>query len=51
ARLHSLLADPELYRSGTSELEPSQAVVRLEEVEKELEQAYERWEFLDSIPR
>ncbi len=50
-RLHSLLADPELYRSGTSELEPSQAVVRLEEVEKELEQAYERWEFLDSIPR
>ncbi|MFO7848497.1 MAG: ATP-binding cassette domain-containing protein [Spirochaetia bacterium] len=37
-------------KDETPELEPSEAVARLEELEKELEHAYERWEFLESLP-
>lgn len=56
-RIHADLADPALYRAGDSagkavgaEREPSSLVARLGELEGELAEAYERWEFLESLP-
>ncbi|MEJ2407359.1 MAG: ATP-binding cassette domain-containing protein, partial [Candidatus Thiodiazotropha sp.] len=46
-RLQTLLSDPELYRSqGDQVVNLQQAVAR---VQTELEQAYERWETLESL--
>src|SRR6056297_3586068 len=45
--LHEELSNPELYRSADGN--PSKIAARLEEVEKELEAAYHRWEELDRI--
>jgi ATP-binding cassette subfamily F protein uup len=54
-RIHAELSDPELYRGGqpggAGSADPSKLVARLEELEAELERAYERWEFLESLPR
>ncbi len=45
--LHSLLSDPELYRSG--EADPGELTRRLDTLEGELESAYSRWEELEAI--
>ncbi len=45
--LHEELSNPELYRSADGN--PSKIAARLEEVEKELEAAYLRWDELDRI--
>ena len=44
-QLHGRLADPEFYRSGGAEVAPLTA--RLEELERELAEAYRRWEELE----
>jgi ATP-binding cassette subfamily F protein uup len=60
-RLQTQLADPQFYRrgegegssgegDGSGERGVSGAVARLEELERELSEAYERWEFLESLP-
>ncbi len=46
-RLHRDLADPELYRTAGAEVAKLKS--RLEELERELEEAYTRWEELESI--
>ena len=46
--LQGKLADPTFYRG--SEGGVSEYVARLEEIERELTEAYERWEFLESLP-
>jgi ATP-binding cassette subfamily F protein uup len=45
-RIHGELSDPALYQSPGGD--PGARARRLEEVEKELAAAYERWEYLDS---
>ncbi|MDH4230716.1 MAG: ATP-binding cassette domain-containing protein [Nitrospirota bacterium] len=46
--LFEILADPEFYRNDGSRV--VEAKTRIEEIEKEIAQTYERWEHLDSIP-
>ncbi len=45
--LQGKLSDPEFYRNGGAEIAPSKA--RLEQLEGELELAYQRWAALDEI--
>jgi ATP-binding cassette subfamily F protein uup len=44
--LHANMGDPEFYKDGEK---VAQAKIRLEEIEDELEKAFERWEELESI--
>ncbi|NLO79181.1 MAG: ATP-binding cassette domain-containing protein [Xanthomonadaceae bacterium] len=46
-QLQRQLADPELYRQRPDEV--AQATARLEALEQELEQAFERWEALEAL--
>ncbi len=48
-RLFDDLADPEFYREDGTRLPAVKA--RTEELEREIALCYERWEFLDSIPK
>lgn len=45
--LHALMAAPDYYKHGKQEIIENQQ--RLEQIDKELIEAYERWEHLDSI--
>jgi len=45
--LYDILADPDFYRQDGSRLPAAKA--RIEELEKEITMAYERWELLESI--
>ncbi len=45
--LFGMLSDPEFYQKEESRVPETKA--RLEELEKEITQTYERWEFLDAI--
>ncbi len=47
AELHGTLADPSLYRNGGSEV--ASLKERLEAVEREIEEAYRRWQELEAI--
>ncbi len=47
AELHAMMADPEVYRRGEG-AEIARAKERLPEIEKQLEEAYERWQELES---
>jgi ATP-binding cassette subfamily F protein uup len=49
-QLQERLADPELYRREDEQEEVRGVVARLEELDRELTEAYERWEFLESLP-
>ena len=44
--IHEKMADPELYRDKEAIVK---AKARLAEVETELSDAYERWEYLESV--
>ncbi|PLX83926.1 MAG: ABC transporter ATP-binding protein [Desulfuromonas sp.] len=46
--LHAQLADPDFYREAGAKV--AAATARLEELEKELQAAYARWEELEAIP-
>ncbi len=48
AEIHTQLANPELYRQGGEEIVTVQQ--RLQDIERELAQSYERWEVLEAIP-
>ena len=48
ARLFEILADPDFYRNDGSRVVETRT--RIEEIEKEIAQTYERWELLESIP-
>jgi ATP-binding cassette subfamily F protein uup len=45
--LYETLADPDFYREGGEKV--GEAKIRIEELEKEITEAYKRWEFLESI--
>ena len=45
--LHDAMADPSFYRRDASEI--AQANAALEALERELADAYERWEALESL--
>jgi ATP-binding cassette subfamily F protein uup len=47
-RLFEILADPDFYRNDGSRVVETKT--RIEEIEKEIAQTYERWELLESIP-
>ena len=47
-RLFEILADPDFYRNDGSRV--VEAKTRIEEIEREIAQTYERWELLESIP-
>ena len=47
AEIHVRLSDAELYRGGGAEVAPLQQ--RLHDIERELAQAYERWEMLEAL--
>ena len=47
ADIHTKLADPELYRQGGEEVASLQK--RLQDIEQELTESYERWEVLEAI--
>ncbi len=47
--LYETLADPDFYRKHSVSLPAAKA--RIEELEKEIASSYERWDFLDSIPK
>jgi ATP-binding cassette subfamily F protein uup len=47
--LHAKMADPDIYKEGDGSLITTMKN-RLEEIEGELETAYQRWEELDQIP-
>jgi len=47
--LHASLADPDFYRAGNGQ-QVAQAQARLKELEKELEEAMERWVELEALP-
>jgi ABC transport system ATP-binding/permease protein len=47
AALHQVLANPDFYRNGGAEVAKTSA--RLQELEIELEKAYERWEELEAL--
>ena len=49
AEIHTKLANPELYRRGGEEVAPLQK--RLQDIERELAESYERWEVLEAIPK
>ena len=49
ANIHTKLADPELYRQGGEEVASLQK--RLQDIEQELTESYERWEVLEAIPK
>ena len=49
AEIHTKLANPELYRQGGEEVAPLQK--RLQDIERELAESYERWEVLEAIPK
>ncbi len=49
AGLYETLADPDFYRQDGSRLPAIKA--RIEELDKGIPAAYERWEFLESIPK
>ena len=46
--IHARLSDSELYRRGGAEITTLQQ--RLDDIERELAQAYERWEALEALP-
>ena len=46
-RLHATLADPEFYKTAGAEIVAINA--RLEVLEQELEQAFQRWEELEAL--
>ncbi len=48
-RLFSILADPEFYRRDGSRIPESKS--RIQELEKEIDNGYRRWELLESIPK
>jgi len=48
-KIHEKMADPDLYKEGDGSLIATMKS-RLEEIEDELETAYQRWEELDQIP-
>ena len=48
AEIHARLSDSELYRGGGAEVSTLQQ--RLDDIERELTQAYERWEMLEALP-
>jgi ATP-binding cassette subfamily F protein uup len=48
-QLYDALSDPELYRENGAEVARIQA--RLDELAQELEAAYDRWMFLEALPR
>lgn len=49
SRLYDAMADPEFYRKDPANL--TTAASRIEELDREIPSAYERWEFLESIPK
>ena len=49
AEIHARLSDSELYRRGGAEITTLQQ--RLDDIERELAQAYERWEVLEALPQ
>ena len=48
AEIHTQLANPALYRQGGEEIVTVQQ--RLQDIERELAQSYERWEVLEALP-
>ena len=48
AEIHTRLSDSELYRGGGAAITTLQQ--RLDDIERELAQAYERWEALEALP-
>ncbi len=48
-RLFSVLADPEFYRREGSRIPETKA--RIQDLEKEIDDGYRRWELLESIPK
>ncbi len=49
AGLYDTLANPDFYRKHSVSLPAAKA--RMEKLEKEIASSYQRWEFLDSVPR
>ncbi|MDA8431464.1 MAG: ATP-binding cassette domain-containing protein [Nitrospiraceae bacterium] len=49
AGLYEMLADPDFYRQDAGRIPAVKA--RVEELDREIPAAYERWELLESIPR
>jgi ABC transport system ATP-binding/permease protein len=49
ARLYAALSDPSFYQRAGAEI--AQAKARLTSLERELEEAYARWERLDALNR
>lgn len=47
--LYQFMADPELYRKDPGKL--ASATSRIGELDREISLAYERWEFLEAIPK
>jgi ATP-binding cassette subfamily F protein uup len=45
-KLYEIMSDPSFYRQGAPEI--AEAKARLQSMEKELDEAYERWEILES---
>jgi ATP-binding cassette subfamily F protein uup len=49
SRIYETLADPDFYRQDGSRIPAAKA--RIEELDKEITEAYERWVLLEAIPR